>query len=120
MSWLSHAAADEGQLSVDVFRQEDQLVIRAMIAGVPPENLELNLHGDLLTIRGKRADTVELHEDEWFYRECYWGAFSRSLILPLDVYPERAEASFLNGVLEVRVPIRETQNMIPIRVTKRG
>jgi HSP20 family protein len=106
-------------LSVDVFRQDGTLVIRAMIAGVTPENLELNLDGDLLTIRGKRADNVELHEDEWFYRECYWGSFSRSLILPLDVYTERAEANFLNGALEVRIPIRETQSFIPIRIAKK-
>jgi len=118
-TWLSHAQMDEGQLSVDVFRQDGTLVIRAMIAGVLPEHVELNLHGDLLTIRGKRSDTTELHEDEWFYRECYWGSFSRSLILPVDVYPERAQASFQNGVLEIRIPIRESQSFIPINIGKK-
>ncbi len=107
--------ADEGQLAVDVFRDQDALVIRAPLAGVLLEDIDLAIHGDLLTIRGKRESQTERNEDDWYYKECYWGAFSRSLVLPLDVYAEKAEASLKNGILEVRIPVRDTQYRIPIR-----
>jgi HSP20 family protein len=103
------APADEGQLSVDIFRDGNYLVVRSTVAGVEPEDLDIAIHGDLLTVRGARAMREEVNEDDWFYRECYWGIFSRSLVLPFDVIPERAEAKLKNGILEIRLPIR-TQN----------
>ena len=105
----SYLPSDEGQLSVDIFRDNNQLVVRSAVAGVEPENLEIAINGDLLTVRGARAMTDEINEDDWFYRECYWGTFSRSLVLPFDVIPDRAEAKLKNGILEIRLPIR-TQN----------
>lgn len=111
--WMS--LPQEGQLSVDVFRDHDSLVIRAPLAGVQLEDIDLAIHGDLLTIRGKRETQEEHTDDDWYYKECYWGAFSRSIVLPLDVYAERAEAALKNGILEIRIPIRESQYRIPIR-----
>jgi len=99
--------SNEGQLSVDVFRDNDDLVIRSTVAGVRPEDVDISIHGDLLTIRGKREMTSEVNEDQWFYRECYWGAFSRSIVLPYEVAADSAKASLKNGVLEVRIPVRE-------------
>ena len=108
--------ADEGQLSIDVFREADQLVIRSTLAGVKPEDLEIHVHGDLLTIRGRRESSQTVSEDRWFYRECYWGAFSRSIVLPYEVASDLAEASLKNGVLEIRIPIREHGKRLSIRV----
>lgn len=99
--------AEEGQLSVDVFRDADDLVIRSTVAGVKPEEIDISMHGDLLTIRGKRQSEREVDEQQWFYRECYWGSFSRSIVLPYEVVTDQAKASLKNGVLEVRIPIRE-------------
>lgn len=111
------APLDEGQLSVDVFRQHDALVIRSTVAGADPDNLDISFHGDLLTIRGKRESEHEVNEEDWFYRECYWGSFSRSVVLPYDVSPERAEASLKNGVLEIRIPIASAgQKSIKVKV----
>lgn len=98
---------DEGQLTLDVFRDKDSLVIRSTVAGVKPEDLDISVDGDLLTIRGKRQEECEIPEDKWFYRECYWGAFSRSVVLPYEVASDLAEASLKNGILEIRMPIRE-------------
>ncbi len=102
--WIRPEA--EGQLTVDVFRDGDVLVIRSTVAGAKPEDIDVAVNGDLLTIRGKREFNREINEDDWFHRECYWGSFSRSLVLPVDVYPERSEASIKEGVLEIRIPIR--------------
>lgn len=98
---------DEGQLSLDVYRDGKDLVIRSTVAGVTTKDLDISIHGDLLTIRGKRETSQDVTEEEWYYRECYWGAFSRSIVLPFDVAGDLAKASLKNGVLEVRVPIRE-------------
>ena len=99
------ASLNEGQLSVDVFRDGDTLVIRSTAAGADPDSLDVSFHGDLLTIRGVREVDDRVAEEDWFYRECYWGAFSRSIVLPYDVNPERADATIKNGVLEIRLPI---------------
>ena len=109
------AFPDEGQLSLDVFREGADLVIRSTVAGVLPKDLDVSVHGDLLTIRGKRDSNREVAEDQWFYRECYWGAFSRSVVLPFDVASDQATASLKNGVLEIRVPIREHGKKLPIQ-----
>jgi HSP20 family protein len=98
---------EEGQLSVDVFRDGNSLVIRSTVAGAKPEDLDVSVHGDLLTIRGKRAMDRDVKEDDWYYRECYWGSFSRSIVLPYEVKAGETEASLKNGVLEIRLPIAE-------------
>lgn len=102
------APLEEGQLSVDVFRDGNDLIIRSTVAGTKPEDIDISVHGDLLTIRGKRDTDRTVKDDDWYYRECYWGAFSRSIVLPYDVRAEKAEASLKNGVLEVRIPIQES------------
>ncbi len=105
----------DGQLSIDVFHYGDDLVLRSTIAGVQIEDVDVAIDGDLLTIRGERHITEDLTEDDWFYQECYWGPFSRSLILPMDVYAERAEATLQDGVLTVRLPLRTATHRLPIK-----
>jgi len=105
---------NEGQLSLDVFRDGDSLVVRSTVAGAKPEDLDISVNGDLLTIRGKRESGREVEEDRWFYRECYWGAFSRSIVLPYEVASDLAEASLKNGILEIRIPIREHGRKLPV------
>lgn len=107
--------ADEGQLSLDVFREGETLVIRAPMAGVRDEDLHLSVDGDLLTIRGERRQDREVNEDDWFMRECYWGSFSRSVVLPNDVDGNRASASLNHGLLEVRLPIYASGKRIEIK-----
>jgi HSP20 family protein len=106
---------DEGQLSLDVFREGDDLVVRSTMAGVTPKDLDISIHGDLLTIRGKREVSRDIEESQWFYRECYWGTFSRSIVLPFEVASDLASASLKNGVLEVRIPIREHGKKLSVK-----
>lgn len=105
----------EGELGVDIFRQGDVLLIRSTLAGVEPGDLDVAIDGDLLTIRGTRNIGHNIHSEDWFHQECYWGPFSRSIVLPLDVYPERAEASLHQGVLTLRLPIRMSHRRLEIR-----
>ncbi len=113
--WLLSDDTSEGQLSVDLYRRDQELVIRCPIAGVRPEDVDISIDHDLLTIRGSREHQEDVSEEDWFHRECYWGSFSRTIILPADVNSEKTEASFKNGILEIRLPIRPSDRRIVIR-----
>lgn len=106
----------EGQLAVDVAQTPDELIVMAAMAGTLPESIELHLHNDLLTIRGERKSPID-PSSEHFYQECYWGKFSRSIVLPVDVKAEMIQATYSNGVLIVRLPkAKQNNNDIPIMV----
>lgn len=110
-----HEQESEGQLSVDVAHTAGELIIVATMAGTPPEKIELHLHNDLLTIRGERTPPVESGAG-YFYQECFWGKFSRTIVLPVDVSGEMAQAQYKNGVLVIRLPKTDKRNEIPIMV----
>lgn len=100
--WLPHEP--EGQLSVDVFETPEAVVLTAPIAGVKPQDLEIYVSSDLVTIRGRREDCSEESDRNYLYQECYWGSFSRSVILPMHVTSDAAEAVLKNGVLTITLP----------------
>lgn len=112
-SW--HERESEGQLSVDVAQTDTELVIIATMAGTPPEKIELHLNNDLLTIRGERTPPVEASAS-YFYQESFWGKFSRTIVLPVNVKSEMASAQYKNGVLVIRLPKSDAGNEIPIMV----
>lgn len=97
----------EGQLSIDVFQTPSDIVIKSTIAGVKPENLDIAITNDMVTIRGRRESDENLETDDYFYQECYWGPFSRSIILPADVQTEKSLATLKNGVLTIKLPKSE-------------
>jgi HSP20 family protein len=111
--WLS--TPSEGQLAVDLFRRGSSLVIRAAVAGVDPEDLSISVHNDLLTIRGERTHQETIDKEDWFHKECYWGSFSRSILLPEDVDETRVEATMKHGILEIQLPIQASNRKIVIR-----
>lgn len=94
----------EGQLLIDMYEQDDALVVRSLVAGVRPEDLEISVHNDILTIRGRREDEEGLHDDQFYMKECYWGSFSRSVVLPMLIQADRVEAFFKNGVVTIILP----------------
>jgi len=93
---------EEGQLSVDMFQTNSEIIIQTMVAGVKPEDLDISITRDMVTIRGKRAEAFKV--DDFFHRELYWGAFSRTIILPSEVEIEEAEASEKHGLLTLVLP----------------
>ena len=112
--WLTE---NEGALAVDVHEYEDAIVVRAPIAGVRPEDLDLSLHNDMLTVRGKRTDIPEEGKHRTLHQECHWGSFSRSVILPVAVRGDEATATLVDGVLTVRLPKATRHGIIPILKT---
>lgn len=94
----------EGQLTVDVFQDDENIVIQSTIAGVAPDDLDVSITNDMVTVRGERRQPYEIDTEDYFYQECYWGTFSRSIILPVEIDSDRAEAKIKNGVLTIRIP----------------
>ena len=72
----------EGQLTIDVYQTPEEVVVESTIAGVKPEDLDIAITNEAVTIRGKREKTETIKDEDYFYQECYWGKFSRSIILP--------------------------------------
>ena len=91
----------EGQLAIDVYQTPTEIIVKSTIAGVKPEDLKVSLHNDLLSIKGKREEKLDIKEEDYFYKECYWGSFARSIILPAEVDNHKVEAILENGVLTV-------------------
>jgi len=111
---------EEGQLSVDVFQTKDAIVIKSTIAGVKPEDIDISINNDMVTIRGKREIDETISEDDYFYQECYWGGFSRSIILPVEIMPDKVDASLKNGVLTVTLPKAKKSQAFSIKVKEQG
>lgn len=106
----------EGQLAVDVYETDGQLVIQTAIAGVQPEELDISVENDRVLIKGQRAGSAEEKGKNYFYQECYWGAFSREIILPTETDPSRAQAQMKQGVLTIRIPKIEREKKRKIEV----
>lgn len=102
--WLEDDDQVEGQLAVDVYQTKENVVIKAPIAGVDPRNLEVAIAEDVVTIRGERVEDSVVDRENYYVQECYWGAFSRSIILPASVNADKAEAGLKNGVLTISIP----------------
>ncbi len=95
---------EEGQLSLDVYQTPSEIVIKTMVAGVKPEDLDVAITRDSVTIRGKREEDRTLAGDDYFHRELYWGTFSRTIILPEEIDVDEAEALEKHGMLVLRLP----------------
>lgn len=106
----------EGQLTVDVYQTDAEIVIKSTIAGVDANDLDVNIANDMVTIKGKREDSIEKEAKDYYYQECYWGSFSRSIILPVDVEAENAQAGLKNGILTIRLPKAEKVKTRKIKV----
>lgn len=97
--WLSN----EGQLAVDVYQTENDLVIQAAIAGIKVEDIDVLIEDEMITIKGDRPNPVQ-EDGDYFIEECYWGTFSRKIILPVEVDSSRADAAMKEGILTIRIP----------------
>ena len=106
----------EGQLAIDVFETPSDIVIKSTIAGVKAEDLDVGIEDNVVNIRGSRHRDEKVEDVDYFYQECYWGTFSRSVILPVEVDTDKAQASLSNGVLTVRIPKIQKEKEKKIKV----
>jgi HSP20 family protein len=95
---------EEGQLTIDVYQTDDEIVIKSAVAGVENEDLDISINNDMVTIRGRRVPDEKIKPQDYYYQECYWGAFSRSVILPSETEADKATAALKNGILTIRLP----------------
>jgi HSP20 family protein len=101
--WMNEEA-EEGQLSVDVYQNTNDIYVETMVAGVRPEDLHITITRDMITIRGKREQARTINDEDFFTRELYWGSFSRTISLPAEVEAEEADAIEKHGLLVIRLP----------------
>lgn len=113
------AALDEGQIALDVYQTKDKIVVLCPIAGVEPDDVSINITDDVLTIKGERKFEDEISEEDYYAKECYWGSFSRSVILPASVDKSRISAIFnKQNILRIEIPRLEEVNTKSIRIKR--
>jgi len=98
------AADYEGQLTIDVYQTDENIIIKSTIAGVTPEDIDITIDNDMVIIKGERKNYTSVKEEDYYYQECYWGSFSRSVILPCDIEADKIQAELKNGILTVILP----------------
>jgi len=94
----------EGALNIDMYQTKDNVIIKSTIAGVRPDDIDITVANDMVTIKGSRSREEKIVQDDYFYQECYWGSFSRSVIVPVDIDSENIEADLKDGILTVIIP----------------
>jgi HSP20 family molecular chaperone IbpA len=106
----------EGQLAIDMYQTPNEIVIKTMVAGTKPDDLDINITRDMVTIKGKREETDSSSNEDFFHRELYWGLFSRTIILPQEIEVEEAEATNKNGLLTIRLPKLDKNRQAKLKV----
>lgn len=94
----------DGELPIDMYQTRDAVVIRALVAGVSPEDLNISITRDMVTLKGVREEVQEAPDEDYFHRELFWGTFSRSIVLPEEIVIDEAEAREKHGLLEIILP----------------
>ncbi|MBI2482025.1 MAG: Hsp20/alpha crystallin family protein [Candidatus Vogelbacteria bacterium] len=102
-NWLEDEP-EEGELSVDVYQTANEIVIQSMVAGVKPEDLQVTITRELVTIKGHRERPSVVDDESYFQKELYWGSFTRTILLPAEVEAEESEATERFGLLTLRLP----------------
>jgi HSP20 family protein len=92
------------QLTVDVYETDSEIVIRALVAGVKPEDLDVAITRDMVTIQGRRVEQKEVDGSNYVYQELYWGSFARTIVLPAEIDVDMAEAGEKHGLLTIKLP----------------
>lgn len=107
---------EEAELTVDVYQTPTEIIVQTMIAGVKPEDIELTIARDMITIKGKRGESRTISEDNYFTKELYWGTFSRTILLPQEIDTEEAEAIEKHGLLTIKLPKIDKEKKTSIKI----
>jgi len=113
------ASVEEGELAIDLYETKDSLVLQAVIGGMKADDLDISITNDMITIRGERQREESGQIDKFYYEECFWGAFSRSLVLPQEVNADKAKATIKNGLLTIVLPKLEKTNKKTIQIEEK-
>lgn len=114
--WAENTTPEEGELSVDVYQNANEIVIKAMVAGVRPEDLDVSISRDMVTLKGKRESERTIADDDYFHKELYWGTFSRTIVLPQEIDVDGAEAIEKHGLLIIKLPKLDKNRSTKLKV----
>jgi HSP20 family protein len=115
-SWLSEEEEEEGELTVDVYQTPTEVVIQTMVAGVKPEDLNISITREIVTIKGRRERPSDTSDATYVNKELYWGAFTRTMMLPAEVEVDQAEAIERHGLMTIRLPKTDKERIQKIKV----
>jgi HSP20 family protein len=107
---------EEGQLTVDVYQTADDIIIKAIVAGVKKDDLDISITQDMITIKGSRQDSHKTSKENVFCQELYWGAFSRSVLLPQEIDVNKSEAVLKDGLLTIHLPKLDKNRVQKVKV----
>jgi HSP20 family protein len=113
--WIEESN-EEGQLTADVYQTPTDIVIKTIVAGVKPDDLDISISRDMVTLRGAREESREVSDDDYFHRELYWGSFSRTILLPEEIDVEASEAVCRDGLLTIRLPKIDKRRQTKLKV----
>ena len=114
--WIDEDTDKEAELTVDVYQTPDMIVVKSMIAGVRPEDLDVSITRDSVTVRGKREEERVAEDGDYFTRELYWGSFSRTVTLPEEIDVDAAEAIEKHGLLILKMPKLDKKRQSKLKV----
>ncbi len=106
----------EGQLPVDVYQTANEIVIRAFVAGVRADDLNVSISRDMVVIEGSREEREQIAPPDYFTRELFWGAFARTILLPQEVDVENSSAASKDGLLTIILPKHDKARQTKIKV----
>lgn len=115
-TWIDNETERKGELTVDVYQTPDMIIVKSMIAGVRPEDLDISITRDIVTIRGKREEERLARDEDYFTRELYWGSFSRTISLPEEIDVDEAEAIEKHGLLILKLPKLDRKRQSKLKV----
>ncbi len=106
----------EGELAIDMYQTPNEIVVKTMVAGVKPEDIDISITRDMITVKGKREESHDFSGDDFFHKELYWGSFSRTVMLPQEIEVEEAEATNKNGLLTIRLPKLDKNKQAKVKI----
>ena len=118
MSWQEEVT--DGELTVDVYQTPDEVVVKTIVAGVRPEDLDIAITRDMVTIKGRREEIETVSTENYFHRELYWGSFTRTIMLPAEIDVEAAEAIEKHGLLTIKLPKIDKDRQTKLKVKTQG
>ena len=114
-NWMNNTP-EEGELSVDVYQSPNEIIIKTMVAGVKPEDLDVSISRDMVTLKGRRESERTVADYDYFHKELYWGTFSRTIVLPQEIDVDAAEAIEKHGLLIIRLPKLDKNRQTRLKV----
>jgi len=115
-SWVDDESEKDGELTVDVYQTPEMIVVKSMIAGVRPDDLDVSITRDMITIRGKREEERVVNDEDYYARELYWGSFSRTISLPEEIDVDESEAIEKHGLLILKLPKLDKKKQSRLKV----